>query len=936
MYKPSNLFTSAFISYSRRNLAFARKLYNRLESDDWDIWFDQEDIPPGVDFQEEIEEGIRCTDNFIFIISPDSVVSRYCRMEIEIAVKYHKRIIPLLNVDLEKDEEWAALHPSVGRINWLFFVEEDDFDKSYRSLLSIMESHQDYVHQHTLLLFHAIEWQKSGRDERLILTRDLRSSAHKWLKTTFVGQAPCTPTKLHCEFIAQSQKSAQNGSCDVFLGQLPYFNELREKVRLSLLRVGLTTWTHEFDIKPGAGSRVSIDTGIELSDNVVFFINRDSIADEKSLKEVEYAISLEKRIIPIVLEFVAETEFPEYLKELQKISFENLVSTQSVFINNTPEFALLLGILESEKDYLNTHKILLNQALKWKRNREIPSLLLTGRALELAKAWLATAQNKSAYRATTLHSEFIQKSITDTIGLQAEIYLSYSRNDSEYARKINEELQLAGRITWFDQENVSQSELHHENIDACLNVLFIFSKQSLDSKFCLQEIEYAFSKHKKIIVLQIEDTQNVVPLEIKIFNILNVIGLSTSETLQRLLVELDSNREYLELFARWQQKANQWKASGKNPEFLLRAAEMKEAKAWYKQALDNETQPKPTDTIALYLDESEMLIMVQKELEDKRQNELLHLEMQKARTEQRFQRLLTLASTVVLLGIGLFAVFSYRAYHNSKATFTNRYENLVSVMADVKAKQIESIFSQMGNSLELLRNTPELTALVEKLEKEDESKYFALEKQISHSLLPLQKAYNYLDIGISNRNGKVLFKVNPNDATLVRGNFLLDFKDAIDEFSSSSSKEPSSTQYITEGTRVFMLTPIESNQNVIGVYVAVYDLKSNIYPLLNVENTLGETGEIILSSFFDNRTSLKIISPLKFKYEKIPWVVNTLNSNNASHLRATRQSTGPFTEFMKDYRGEEALISGLHIPVVNWGIVVKIDRRAMHRDFKFF
>ena len=62
---------NVFISYGRRHsLAFSRKLYKTLIDKGYDVWFDMNDIPLGVDFQEQIDDGIRKADNFIYVISP--------------------------------------------------------------------------------------------------------------------------------------------------------------------------------------------------------------------------------------------------------------------------------------------------------------------------------------------------------------------------------------------------------------------------------------------------------------------------------------------------------------------------------------------------------------------------------------------------------------------------------------------------------------------------------------------------------------------------------------------------------------------------------------------------------------------------------------------------------------------------------------------------
>ena len=68
----------AFISYGRADSkAFAAKLNDHLLAEDLNIWFDFDDIPLGVDYQNQIDDGIEKANNFLFIISPHSVNSVY-------------------------------------------------------------------------------------------------------------------------------------------------------------------------------------------------------------------------------------------------------------------------------------------------------------------------------------------------------------------------------------------------------------------------------------------------------------------------------------------------------------------------------------------------------------------------------------------------------------------------------------------------------------------------------------------------------------------------------------------------------------------------------------------------------------------------------------------------------------------------------------------
>jgi hypothetical protein len=101
-----NLF-DAFISYGRADSkAFATKLHARLLEQGLKVWFDQNDIPLGVDYQNQIDDGIEKSHNFLFIIAPHSVNSPYCRKEIELAIQRNKRIIPLLHIEQINQEIW--------------------------------------------------------------------------------------------------------------------------------------------------------------------------------------------------------------------------------------------------------------------------------------------------------------------------------------------------------------------------------------------------------------------------------------------------------------------------------------------------------------------------------------------------------------------------------------------------------------------------------------------------------------------------------------------------------------------------------------------------------------------------------------------------------------------------------------------------------------
>src|SRR4051812_16612263 len=62
---------------------------------------DQSSLKAGDDIRRWMTESIKTSDVLLFVISPASMSSRYCRFELSQAKKYGKPIIPLLLKDTD-------------------------------------------------------------------------------------------------------------------------------------------------------------------------------------------------------------------------------------------------------------------------------------------------------------------------------------------------------------------------------------------------------------------------------------------------------------------------------------------------------------------------------------------------------------------------------------------------------------------------------------------------------------------------------------------------------------------------------------------------------------------------------------------------------------------------------------------------------------------
>ena len=143
----------AFISYSRRDAVFVEGLAAALEGRGKTVWLDTEGIEAGEVFPLALQRAIEGSDAFVFVITPDSVASRFCTQEIEHAEALGKRILPVLRVKVPD----AELHPEVRDRNWISFESEDELDGSVASLVAALDSDLAHARAHTRWLVKAPE-----------------------------------------------------------------------------------------------------------------------------------------------------------------------------------------------------------------------------------------------------------------------------------------------------------------------------------------------------------------------------------------------------------------------------------------------------------------------------------------------------------------------------------------------------------------------------------------------------------------------------------------------------------------------------------------------------------------------------------------------------------------------------------------------------------
>jgi WD40 repeat protein len=193
---------SIFISYSRKDTAFVRRLHEALAARQRETWVDWEGIPPSADWMREIEAAIDSAEAFAFVLSPDSAASTVCAHELAHAVGHNKRLLPIL----WRDADAALVPPALARLNWIWLREADDFDAGLQNLLSALDTDLDWVHAHTRLLVRAVEWEAKAHDASLGLHGKDLEAAEQWLALGPTKAPP--PTELQTRYVMDSRKQA--------------------------------------------------------------------------------------------------------------------------------------------------------------------------------------------------------------------------------------------------------------------------------------------------------------------------------------------------------------------------------------------------------------------------------------------------------------------------------------------------------------------------------------------------------------------------------------------------------------------------------------------------------------------------------------------------------------------------------------------------------
>ena len=151
--------TTVFISYSRKDMAFADRLDRELGRRGFEVLVDRSDIFAFEDWWQRIQALIAQADSVVFVLSPDAVASEVARREVAFAASLNKRFAPIVCRITDADDIPAELN----RLNFIFFDDDERFDESMGRLSEALETDIDWIRKHTEYGQAARRWEVAGR-----------------------------------------------------------------------------------------------------------------------------------------------------------------------------------------------------------------------------------------------------------------------------------------------------------------------------------------------------------------------------------------------------------------------------------------------------------------------------------------------------------------------------------------------------------------------------------------------------------------------------------------------------------------------------------------------------------------------------------------------------------------------------------------------------
>src|SRR3984893_15677557 len=197
--------TKGFISYPRKDIAFADRLDAALKARGFEPLIDRTDIYAFEEWWKRVEALIGQADTVVFVLSPDAVrPGTVALKEVAFAASLNKRFAPIVFRPVED----KSVPEELTKLNFIFFDDDSQFEQSADKLAEALNTDIGWIRQHTEYGEAERRWSAAGRPSGLLLHSPTLEVAEHWIVSRPRG-AP-EPTGEIKTFIAAGRKNAQS------------------------------------------------------------------------------------------------------------------------------------------------------------------------------------------------------------------------------------------------------------------------------------------------------------------------------------------------------------------------------------------------------------------------------------------------------------------------------------------------------------------------------------------------------------------------------------------------------------------------------------------------------------------------------------------------------------------------------------------------------
>lgn len=196
---------------------------------------------------------------------------------------------------------------------------------------------------------------------------------------------------------------------DVFVSYRRKDVEFVKQLVADLQKHEKEVWVDWEDIPPGVeGFADEIKRGLEGADAFIAVLSPNYLESTYCVDmELSYAVQLNKKIIPIVLEKFDGYDIPKGIGHINWIYFTPHAGQENDYAASFPK---IMDVMHTDLEHVRLHKRFLLRAIEWQTNHKAVSFLMTGDEIDQAQAWLTNAVGKDPLP-TDLHKDYINSSL---------------------------------------------------------------------------------------------------------------------------------------------------------------------------------------------------------------------------------------------------------------------------------------------------------------------------------------------------------------------------------------------------------------------------------------------------------------------------------------------------------------------------------------------